>query len=71
MCPPGSLRVATDHEGYFEWMEVHAARVDDVFERLPYVPPASAGPGEWVGTNFERKYQKEGRRFQGMVLRKR
>lgn len=67
----GELRVATDHEGYFEWMQEHAARVDDVFERCAYEPPASARPGEWVGTNFERKYQKEGRRFQGMVLRKR
>ncbi len=69
--PGGQLRVATDHEGYFEWMEEHAARVDDVFERRVYEPPASAGPGEWVGTNFERKYQKEGRRFQGMFLVKR
>ena len=69
--PAGELRVATDHEGYFAWIEDHAGRVADAFERLPYEPPASAGPGELVGTNFERKYREEGRRFQGLVLRKR
>ena len=67
----GELHVATDHPGYFDWMEEHAALVADRFERHPFVPPASAGEGEWVGTNFERKYRQEGRTFQGMVLRKR
>lgn len=65
------VRIATDHADYFAWMEEHAAKVDDIFERLPYEPPASAGEGEWVGTNFERKYKNEGRQFNGMILRKR
>ena len=71
LAPGGTMHVATDHEGYFAWMEEHAERVADAFERRPFVPPASAGPGELVGTNFERKYIPEGRRFQGMILARR
>ncbi len=67
----GLVRLATDHAEYFEWMEDAVARVPDLFERRGYEPPASAQPGEVVGSNFERKYQKEGRRFQGMILIKR
>lgn len=71
------VRLATDHEDYFAWMEEAVAQVEAEgwFERLAFVPLASAGPGELVGTNFERKYRAEtagdGRKFQGMVLRKR
>lgn len=67
----GELRVATDHAEYFEWMEQHAAKVADRFERRPFESPDSAGEGELVGTNFERKYRREGRPFQGMILVKR
>lgn len=67
----GTIRVVTDHRDYWSWMEDHAARVTDIYERLPYVPPTSAKPGEWVGSNFERKYVIEGRIFTGMILRKR
>ncbi|MCX5662801.1 MAG: tRNA (guanosine(46)-N7)-methyltransferase TrmB [Planctomycetota bacterium] len=70
--PAGMVRIATDHVDYFAWMEEHAGQVADVFERLPFVSPESAGEGELVGSNFERKYRREGgRTFQGMVLRKR
>ncbi|MCB1756583.1 MAG: hypothetical protein KDJ38_13760, partial [Gammaproteobacteria bacterium] len=65
------VRLATDHADYFEWMGEHAAQVTDIFEREPFERPKSAGEGELVGTNFERKYRKEGRVFQGMILRKR
>jgi tRNA (guanine-N7-)-methyltransferase len=65
------VRLATDHAEYFEWMGEHAAQVTDLFEREPFERPKSAGEGELVGTNFERKYRKEGRVFQGMILRKR
>jgi hypothetical protein len=30
---------------------------------VDYNRPESAGEGEFVGTNFERKYQREGRPF--------
>ncbi len=65
------VRLATDHTDYFAWMEEAAAAVTDVFERRPFVSPDSAGEGELVGTNFERKYRPEGRTFRGMVLAKR
>lgn len=67
----GQIRLATDHEDYFHWMEDHTSQVDDLFERLPFVSPDSAGEGELVGTNFERKYRREGRPFNAMILRKR
>lgn len=64
----GRIRVATDHADYWQWMQEHAAKVSDLFEIEPFEPPASAGAGELVGTNFERKYRREGRTFNGMVL---
>lgn len=66
--PGGELHVATDHLDYFAWMEEHAAKVEDLFDRRAFVPPPSAGEGELVGTNFERKYRVEGRTFNAMVL---
>ncbi len=71
MEPGPMVRIATDHADYFAWMEEHAAAVSDVFERLPFESPAAADAGELVGTNFERKYRREGRPFYGMILRKR
>ncbi|QQE13794.1 tRNA (guanosine(46)-N7)-methyltransferase TrmB [Planctomycetota bacterium] len=70
LTPTGHIRLATDHLDYFAWMEEHAAKVTDIFTRLPFESPESAGKGELVGTNFERKYRKEGRQFNGMVLKK-
>lgn len=64
----GRIRVATDHLDYWAWMQEHAAKVSDLYDIEPFEPPASAGEGELVGTNFERKYRREGRAFNGMVL---
>lgn len=69
--PGGMIRLATDHEDYFRWMTDHAAQVADLFERLAFESPESAGEGELVGTNFERKYRREGRPFHSMILRRR
>ena len=71
----GELRVVTDHDDYWKWMESHfdrwcAADHTPRFERLPFTRPASAGEGELVGTNFERKYRREGRPFNAAILRK-
>jgi len=68
LTPGGHIRVATDHLDYWQWMQEHAAKVSDLYEIEPFEPPASAGEGELVGTNFERKYRIEGRAFNGMVL---
>jgi len=67
----GQVRLATDHSEYFHWMAEHADRVADLFERTAFEPSASAGEGELVGTNFERKYRREGRPFHAMILRRR
>lgn len=40
------------------------------YEILPFIAPASAAPGELVGTNFERKFRVEGRSFHAAILRK-
>jgi tRNA (guanine-N7-)-methyltransferase len=40
------------------------------FTLAPFAPPESAGEGELVGTNFERKYRREGRPFNAIILRK-
>lgn len=64
----GRVRLATDHADYFAWMEEHAAAVADLFDREPFESPESAAAGELVGSNFERKYRREGRPFHGMIL---
>ncbi len=78
LAPGGELRIVTDHEEYWAWMEAHfsrwttgSAETDHpFFERRPFDPPASASEGELVGTNFERKYKREGRPFHAAVLRR-
>jgi len=57
----GRLQVVTDHQDYFEQMQqvVGASEIKVV----DYNRPGSAGDGEFVGSNFERKYKREGRPF--------
>jgi len=69
--PDGELRLVTDHDDLWSWYEAHAARHTDLFERHPFERPESAGEGEVVGTNFERKFRREGRPFHAMTLKKR
>lgn len=69
--PGGELRLVTDHEELWAWYEDHAMRNRHLFERGPFAAPESAGEGEVVGSNFERKYRVEGRPFFGMTLRRR
>ncbi len=66
--PGGRVRLATDHADYFAWMLEHIEQVADLFVQQAFEPPDSAGEGELVGTNFERKYRREGRVFNGVVL---
>lgn len=70
---PGSglIKLATDHESYFQWILEHVQRVHDLFEQLPFDRPESAEDTELVGTNFERKYRQQGRPVYAMILRKR
>jgi tRNA (guanine-N7-)-methyltransferase len=66
--PAGRVRLVTDHADYFQWMLEHIAKVPDLFEQAGFDAPESAGEGELVGSNFERKYRREGRPFHGLVL---
>jgi tRNA (guanine-N7-)-methyltransferase len=84
LVPGGELRIVTDHSDYWAWMEERFARWVGVtrapeippdipvpaYERLAYQKTAAAGEGELVGTNFERKYRREGRPFHACTLRK-
>lgn len=84
LIPGGELRVVTDHDDLWAWDMEHfsqwtcgeppialAGAPAPPFDLLPFEPPESAGSGELVGTNFERKFRREGRSFHAGVLRKR
>jgi tRNA (guanine-N7-)-methyltransferase len=62
LLPSGRLQVVTDHQGYFEDNIDPAIRGSNLTV-IDYNRPGSAGEGEFVGTNFERKYAREGRPF--------
>ena len=67
----GEVRLVTDHDDLWKWYVELIAASDDLFARKEFAPPASAGEGEVVGTNFERKYRREGRPFHSATLIKR
>lgn len=68
----GIINIATDHEDYFVQMREVADRAiaAGTFEEIEFIRPAGARPGEVVGTNYERKYMKEGRNTHTLALRK-
>jgi tRNA (guanine-N7-)-methyltransferase len=68
--PAGMVRLVTDHSDYFAWMNEHVDQVTDLFDREAFDRPVAAGDGEVVGTNFERKYAREGRPFNAMTLKR-
>ncbi len=57
----GQLRIATDHADYFEQIRTVLAARDKELKEIDFLRPAGAETGEWVGTNFERKYVKDQR----------
>jgi tRNA (guanine-N7-)-methyltransferase len=68
----GQLRIATDHAEYFEVIcEVFKdPKITCHLEQIDFLAAEVADAGEWVGTNFERKYIKEGRKIYTMALQK-
>ncbi|HWB54321.1 MAG TPA: tRNA (guanosine(46)-N7)-methyltransferase TrmB [Tepidisphaeraceae bacterium] len=62
LVPGGRLQIVTDHQGYFEENIAPAVRGSRL-NIIDYTPPGSAAAGEFVGTNFERKYARHGRPF--------
>lgn len=65
LVPGGRIQTVTDHAGYFEQIESVIARAQ--LRVVDYNRPGSAGDGEFVGTNFERKYRREGRPFHALA----
>jgi tRNA (guanine-N7-)-methyltransferase len=68
LIPGGRLQVVTDHADYF-------AQIEPLIKASPlrvidYNRPGSANEGEFVGTNFERKYRREGRPFYAIAAEK-
>jgi len=61
LIPGGRLQVVTDHQDYFE--QIDQVIRGSTLQIVDYNRPGSAVEGEFVGTNFERKYRREGRPF--------
>ena len=66
----GQLRIATDHADYFEQIQKLIAVQDERLEEIEFFPTAGADRGEWVGTNFERKYIKDQRPIYTLAVRR-
>lgn len=67
----GIVKTATDHAEYFEQIQKVLLGQGGRFEEIEFTPPAGAERGEWVGTNFERKYLKEQKPIFCLAVRKR
>ena len=68
--PSGIVHVVTDHDELWQWCTEHFNRNEHLFTREDFGAAQSAGDGELVGTNFERKYRREGRPFHSKTLRR-
>ncbi len=73
--PGGEIRIVTDHDEYWAWMEGFFSRWAPSDGSGPFIrrdwndPGSTPGTGgELVGTNFERKYAREGRTFHAAIL---
>jgi len=68
--PSGDIRIATDHDEYFEQIKDATAAYRTKLQQIEFVRPAGARDGEWTGTNYERKYLKDDRSIHTLALRK-
>ena len=66
----GELKIATDHAEYFEVIKGLIAAENNTLEEIEFIRPAGSEVGEWVGTNFERKYLKQNIPIYTLALRK-
>ena len=66
----GIIKVATDHADYFE--QIKQVMADKRLKTVEFFPTSGAQPdkGEWAGTNFERKYLKDGRQIFTLATQK-
>jgi tRNA (guanine-N7-)-methyltransferase len=72
LVPEGFINLATDHEDYFQQMSdvLSRAFAAGTMEPIDFIRPAGAAADEVVGTNYERKYRKEGRKTHTLAARK-
>jgi tRNA (guanine-N7-)-methyltransferase len=72
LIPGGVINLATDHDDYFQQMSEVLKRACEAgtMEQIEFIRPAAAQTGEQVGTNYERKYIKEGRKTYTLAARK-
>ncbi len=68
LAPAGRIQIVTDHAGYFE--QIEPVIRNSGLKVVDYNRPGSAADGEYVGTNFERKYRHEGRPFYAIAATK-
>jgi len=66
----GQLKIATDHADYFQVIQKLITNQDKGLEEIQFLPTAGADTGEWVGTNFERKYLNDQRPIYTLAVRK-
>ncbi len=69
LIPLGRLHVVTDYKEYFDIIEPLLAACDQ-FQLSDFTPRDTAQLGEWVGTNFERKYLAQGRTIYSRTAQK-
>ncbi len=66
----GELKIATDHAEYFDVIKKLIAAEKNRLEEIEFTRPENAEVGEWVGTNFERKYLKQNIPIYTLAVRK-
>jgi tRNA (guanine-N7-)-methyltransferase len=69
--PGGEIRIATDHEDYFQQIQDVTAGYRTKLEPIEFERPAGTREGELTGTNYERKYVKQSRPIYTAAFRKR
>ncbi len=66
----GVINIATDHVGYFEQIQEVVSGQAGRVEEIEFTVAAGAVEGELAGTNFERKYIKDGRAIYTIAVKK-
>ncbi|MBS0189687.1 MAG: tRNA (guanosine(46)-N7)-methyltransferase TrmB [Phycisphaerales bacterium] len=78
LVPGGELRIVTDHDDYWQWMNGFFDRWTSgkdtpgslVFQRETFRPPPWVGEGQFVATNYEKKMCGDTKTPHAAVLRK-
>jgi tRNA (guanine-N7-)-methyltransferase len=67
----GTIRFVTDDAQYYQATTVLVQELGFYWEARDFIPLPGTPEGELVGTNYERKYRKEGRSVYAMEIQKR